>query len=156
MIELERSLVGVRNLNVAVKEWDDNVVFLHRIVQGGADRSYGIHVARLAGVPREVNERAKDILAQLEVDHLNRYGESKITPPPRRQGAPVQLTLFEWGDHPVIDKVRHVDVESLDPAEAIALITQWKTEIGPSSFCQPARASVRFPQISRHALASGY
>ncbi len=132
LIELERSLVGVRNLNVAVKEWDDNVVFLHRIVQGGADRSYGIHVARLAGVPREVNERAKDILAQLEVDHLNRYGESKITPPPRRQGAPVQLTLFEWGDHPVIDKVRHVDVESLDPAEAIALITQWKSEIGPN------------------------
>ncbi len=48
LIELERSLVGVRNLNVAVKEWDDNVVFLHRIVQGGADRSYGIHVAPIS------------------------------------------------------------------------------------------------------------
>ncbi|MCA9134181.1 MAG: DNA mismatch repair protein MutS, partial [Planctomycetales bacterium] len=64
LTQLEKSLPGVRNYNVAVKEWDDNIVFLHRIVPGGADKSYGIHVARLAGIPPQVNERAKDILAQ--------------------------------------------------------------------------------------------
>src|SRR5690606_37573226 len=71
LTDLQHSLAGVRNLNVAVREWQDDVVFLHKIVPGAADKSYGIHVARLAGVPREVNERAKQILAQLEQEHLN-------------------------------------------------------------------------------------
>ena len=62
LTQLEESLPRVANLNVAVKEWNDEVVFLHRIVAGGADKSYGIHVARLAGIPAEVNERAKDVL----------------------------------------------------------------------------------------------
>ncbi|HRX82039.1 MAG TPA: DNA mismatch repair protein MutS, partial [Pirellulaceae bacterium] len=62
LTDLQNTLGGVRNLNVSVKEWDDNVVFLHKIIEGSADKSYGIHVARLAGVPREVNERAKQIL----------------------------------------------------------------------------------------------
>jgi DNA mismatch repair protein MutS len=129
LIELERALDGVRNLNVAVKEWDENVVFLHRIVRGGADKSYGIHVARLAGVPRDVNERAKDILAQLEVDHLNKYGESKITPPVRRQGSPIQLTLFEWGEHPVLDRLRALDIARLPPIEALQLLESWQQEL---------------------------
>ena len=68
----------MRNLNVAVREWEDHVVFLHKIVPGAADKSYGIHVARLAGVPRTVNERAKQILAQLEAEHLDREGKPKL------------------------------------------------------------------------------
>ena len=59
LTDLQNTLGGIRNLNVAVKEWDENVVFLHKIVSGAADKSYGIHVARLAGVPKSVNERAK-------------------------------------------------------------------------------------------------
>jgi DNA mismatch repair protein MutS len=129
LTQLEKSLPGVRNLNVAVKEWDDNIVFLHRIVPGGADKSYGIHVARLAGIPSAVNDRAKDILVQLESDHLNKRGDSKITPPRRKQDAPVQLTLFEFGDHPVIDKLRALSVADLTPMQALQLLEQWQAEL---------------------------
>jgi DNA mismatch repair protein MutS len=129
LTELEKSLPGVRNYNVAVKEWDDNIVFLHRIVPGGADRSYGIHVARLAGIPRKVNERAKDILAQLEADHLNHRGDSKITPPRRKADTPIQLTLFEFGHHPVIDKLRALEVSSTTPIEALQLLQQWQQQL---------------------------
>ena len=69
LTDLEEQLPGVRNFNVAVKEWDDQVVFLHQIVPGAADKSYGIHVAQLAGVPRSVNERAREVLAWLEAQH---------------------------------------------------------------------------------------
>jgi DNA mismatch repair protein MutS len=69
LTDLADQLPGVRNFNVAVKEWDDQVVFLHQIVAGAADKSYGIHVAQLAGVPRSVNERAKEVLAWLEQQH---------------------------------------------------------------------------------------
>ncbi len=129
LTQLEKSLPGVRNYNVAVKEWDDNIVFLHRIVPGGADKSYGIHVARLAGVPRAVNERAKDILAQLEADHVNKRGDSKITPPRRKQDAPIQLTLFEFGEHPVVEKIRDLSVADITPMQAIQLIEQWQAEV---------------------------
>jgi len=118
LIDLQRSLPGVRNWNVAVKEWDDNVVFLHRIVQGGADKSYGIHVARLAGVPREVNERAKEILSQLEANHLNQEGHPKIAPPKKRSEH-FQLTLFQWQENAVIEKLKGMDVTSMTPVEAI-------------------------------------
>lgn len=128
LTQLEKSLPRVRNWNVAVKEWDENIVFLHRIVPGGADKSYGIHVARLAGIPRSVNERAKDILAQLEMDHLNKYGDSKITPPRRPPNTPIQLTLFDFGEHPVIEKLRELDVSQLSSEAALALLKQWQAE----------------------------
>ena len=66
LTDLRQTLTGIRNLNVAVKEWQEDVVFLHKIIEGAADKSYGIHVARLAGIPSQVNERAKQILARLE------------------------------------------------------------------------------------------
>ncbi len=132
LTQLSKSLPGVRNFNVAVKEWDDNIVFLHRIIAGGADKSYGIHVARLAGIPQAVNSRAKEILEQLESDHLNRRGDSKITPPRRPEGSPIQLTLFEVADHPVLDKLREVDVASTAPMEALQLLEQWQREIAES------------------------
>src|ERR1700685_4355366 len=71
LTDLARRLKGVRNLNVAVREWEDQVVFLHRIVEGGTDRSYGIHVARLAGVPRPVLDRARQLLSELAVHHVS-------------------------------------------------------------------------------------
>jgi DNA mismatch repair protein MutS len=129
LTQLEKSLPKVRNFNVAVKEWDENIVFLHRIVPGGADKSYGIHVARLAGIPKTVNERAKDILSQLETDHLNQRGDSKITPPRRKADAPIQLTLFEMGHHPVIDKLRELEVAAITPLQAIQLLQQWQQEL---------------------------
>ena len=70
LTDLERVLPGVMNLNVAVREWQDEVIFLHKILPGAADKSYGIHVARLAGVPKPIVERAKDVLVQLEDERL--------------------------------------------------------------------------------------
>ena len=83
LTDLEKSLSGVKNYNVSVREWQEEVVFLHKIVEGAADKSYGIHVARLAGVPREVIQRSKEILAQLEEEHLDAEGRARIAQPRR-------------------------------------------------------------------------
>lgn len=128
LTQLEKSLPGVKNLNVAVKEWDESIVFLHRIVPGGADRSYGIHVARLAGIPKSVSQRAREVLEQLEADHVNHRGDSKITPPRRRKDNPIQLTLFEFGTHPVIEKLQKLDLQSTTPLDALQILAQWQKE----------------------------
>ncbi|MFO0904507.1 MAG: DNA mismatch repair protein MutS [Pirellulales bacterium] len=130
LTDLAKSLGGVKNLNVAVKEWEDNVVFLHKIIEGAADKSYGIHVARLAGVPREVNERAKQILAQLESEHLGSDGRPKVERRPKeRKRGDIQLTLFAPYDHPLLDKIRGVDVNSLTPLQALQLVQQWQADL---------------------------
>jgi len=127
LTDLEKSLPRVKNLNVAVREWEDQVVFLHKIVAGAADKSYGIHVARLAGVPRPVIERSMEILAQLEDEHLDAEGRAKIA----RRGksakrAGVQLTLFSPIDHPLLDDVRRLDLNNVTPLAALQLVKQWQ------------------------------
>ncbi|MBI2869020.1 MAG: DNA mismatch repair protein MutS, partial [Chloroflexi bacterium] len=102
-------LPRVRNFNVAVKEEGGRVVFLHRIAPGGVDRSYGIHVAQLAGLPRAVTHRAREALAELE-------GNGR-TPERRRKAAP-QLPLF-GARSPVLDELALLDVNSLTPLEAL-------------------------------------
>jgi len=130
LTDLESSLPAVKNLNVAVKEWQENIAFLHKIVDGAADRSYGIHVARLAGVPPEVNERAKQILAQLEEEHLDGEGRPKIADRgKRRRGGDIQLTLFGPAEHPLLDKIRELDINTTTPLEAMQLIQQWQKEL---------------------------
>lgn len=130
LTDLEQSFPGVKNLNVAVREWDDKVIFLHKIVAGAADKSYGIHVARLAGVPREVVERSKDILAQLEEEHLDAEGRAKIA---RRPDGPkptrLQLTLFGAADHPLVDELRRLDLNHLTPIEALQRLQQWQATL---------------------------
>ncbi|MDA1180182.1 MAG: DNA mismatch repair protein MutS [Planctomycetota bacterium] len=76
LTDLEQTLAGVTNLNVLVKEWEESIAFLHKIVPGAADKSYGIHVARLAGVPRSVQARAQEILVQLEEAHAHQNQNS--------------------------------------------------------------------------------
>ena len=127
LTDLAKTLSSVRNLNVAVREWEDEVVFLHKIVPGAADKSYGIHVARLAGVPREVNERAKQILAQLEQEHLTGDGRPKIGGKSRRVGD-LQLTLFAGEPHPVVEKLIALDLDGLSPREALQLLSQWQSD----------------------------
>jgi DNA mismatch repair protein MutS len=122
LVELQRSLESVRNWNVSVKEWDDTVVFLHRIVPGSADKSYGIHVARLAGIPRSVNERAKEILGQLESSRLNRYDQPRLAPPPPKKSGHIQLTLFQWQENEVVEKLKGTDLHSLTPIQALQLL----------------------------------
>jgi DNA mismatch repair protein MutS len=131
LTDLAKSLSGVKNLNVAVREWQDEVVFLHKIVDGAADKSYGIHVARLAGVPREVIERSKEILAQLEEEHLDASGRAKIARPVKQaKKTHLQLTLFGPADHPLLDELRQVDLNNLTPIQAMQLIGRWQEELG--------------------------
>ena len=130
LTDLEQSLPGVRNLNVAVREWQEDVVFLHKIVPGAADKSYGIHVARLAGVPREVNERAKQILAQLEAEHLDDNNRAKLARTPEKHPKQdIQLTLFGPADHPLLEEIKGTDLDQLTPIEALQLIDHWKTKL---------------------------
>jgi DNA mismatch repair protein MutS len=132
LTDLAQTLQSVRNYNVAVREWEDHVVFLHKILAGAADKSYGIHVARLAGVPREVNERAKQILAQLEQEHVDESGRPKIavTGKKKRRGD-LQLTLFAPPEHPLVDELRRLDVAHLTPMGALELLNQWQGKVGP-------------------------
>jgi DNA mismatch repair protein MutS len=131
LTDLERSLPGVRNLNVAVREWQDDVIFLHQIVPGAADKSYGIHVARLAGVPREVNQRAKEILSQLEARHVAADGEAKLARRGRRQRAGrMQMTLFEPDVHPVVEQIRRIDLDQTTPIQALHVLKQLQSEVG--------------------------
>ncbi len=130
LTDLESSLPGIKNLNVAVKEWEENIAFLHKIVDGAADKSYGIHVARLAGVPPEVNERAKQILAQLEAEHMDHEGRPKIAAKKkRRRGGDIQLTLFGTVEHPVMDEIRRLDLNQLSPLQAFERLQQWQEQL---------------------------
>jgi DNA mismatch repair protein MutS len=123
LTELAERLPGVTNMNVAVREWNDEIVFLHKIVEGGTDRSYGIHVARLAGVPRELLERARDILRDLEEDaedlgpriSAHKARGRKAAP----VGGPVQLGLFTKADTKVESALRKLDPERLAPIDAL-------------------------------------
>ncbi len=130
LTQLEESLPRVANLNVAVKEWDEEVVFLHRIVKGGADKSYGIHVARLAGIPPEVNERAKDVLSQLEADHRDALDRPTIQAPGSSSGGgSYQLTLFGFADHPLLEQVQKLDVNSMTPIDALQFLQKAQQEL---------------------------
>lgn len=130
LTDLAKDLVGVKNLNVAVREWADDVVFLHKIIDGAADKSYGIHVARLAGIPREVLERAKEILAQLENEHLDAQGHAKIARRPKvRSNGRLQLTLFAAAEHPLLDEIRQLDLNTTSPLEALKLMEQWQQRL---------------------------
>ncbi len=126
---------NVTNLNVTVREWQDEIVFLHRIAPGKADRSYGIHVAKIAGMPREVVDRANDLLQQLAVSHS---GASKPTPAPaepsarRKREQPPQLSLFmEYLEHPALAALREADLTRLSPMEAFDLLRRLQEQAQP-------------------------
>ncbi len=129
LTDLAKTLENVRNLNVAVREWDEQLVFLHKIIDGPADKSYGIHVARLAGVPREVNDRAKEILAHLEQDHMGSNGRPKSARRKIHRSDTLQLTLFEPQEHPLLDQIRKLDLHNTTPLKALELLEQWKNEL---------------------------
>lgn len=132
LTDLEKSLSGIKNLNVAVREWHDEVIFLHKIIDGAADKSYGIHVARLAGVPREVVHRSKEILAQLEEEHLDAEGRAKIARPvvePKPKTTHLQLTLFGPADHPLLDELRQLDLDAVTPLQALTQLQKWQEDL---------------------------
>jgi len=121
LTQLAELLPGVRNYNVAVTEADAKVVFLHKIVPGGADRSYGIHVAQLAGLPQPVIARAGEIMAELEKTSGRAV---KIDP-----HAAQQAKLFPETS-PLLDELKEVDVNALSPIEALNKLFEWQKKFG--------------------------
>ena len=118
LIQLAEKLPHVRNYNVAVSEDSgETVVFLHKVIPGGADRSYGIHVAQLAGMPSPVVSRAQDILKQLE------NGTLQVSNAP--QAAPVQLNMFT-PDSPALAKLKSIDPDAMSPIEALTALYELK------------------------------
>jgi DNA mismatch repair protein MutS len=128
LTQLADTLPRVTNLHVSVREWNDEVVFLHKIVPGRTDRSYGIHVARLAGLPRETVARAKEVLELLgtvEVADALSGRVQRVAAAPRKapQPATPQLSLFtEQVEHPVVGELRKVDLNTLTPLAAFDLL----------------------------------
>jgi len=119
LTELAEILPHVRNYNVAVTEEGDKVIFQHKIVPGSADRSYGIHVAQLAGIPRAVIHRATEILSELE-DHYDwRESRQRV-----RQVAVQQLPLFSTEPHPIVEEIRQLKIDEMSPLEAISSLYQ--------------------------------
>lgn len=121
LTELAATLPRVCNASMAVKEWQGKVFFLHRVVPGPADRSYGIHVARLAGVPEAVCQRADAILAEISA------ANGKV--PPRLPGEPQQLRLFASDYLWLAERLRQLDVNQLTPLQALTLLAELKEEV---------------------------
>ena len=125
LTELAEQLAGVKNYHVSVKETGGGIVFLRKVEPGAADRSYGIEVAKLAGLPNEVITRAREVLAEHEsaerqlTEHLSPGSTSPAT----------QLTIFTPLSQPVLEKLREVDLNRLTPLEALNLLAELKKEI---------------------------
>jgi len=135
--DLARERPRVRNLTVAVREVGDQVVFLRQLVEGGASRSYGIEVAKLAGLPAEVLRRAREILKNLESLEVDEGGHAALargTGRPRQAAAVAQLGLFAAAPDPELEAVRRelavLDVDALRPLDALNLVAGWKRRLG--------------------------
>jgi DNA mismatch repair protein MutS len=128
LVDLAKTKPRLRNANVAVREADGEIVFLHRIVPGGADQSYGIHVARLAGVPAPVLTRAREILAFLEKQHVPEPAHGPV--PKVKTGRALQNSLFAALPDPLLDELRKVDLVGLSPDAALVLLTRLKELAG--------------------------
>src|SRR5206468_1574442 len=129
LTDLSGRFKGVKNLNVSVREWEDQVIFLHRIVEGGTDRSYGIHVARLAGVPREVLDRARQLLGELSVQHVGRPRVSRNRKGDRAADES-QLPLFVDPIQQLRQAIGEMKLDELTPVQAFDLLRQWKEKFG--------------------------
>ncbi|MEX2584147.1 MAG: DNA mismatch repair protein MutS [Gemmatimonadota bacterium] len=122
LTELAKRLDGVANYSVAVKEEGESIVFLRSLVKGGADRSYGVEVARLAGLPPEVTKRARELLAELE-----REGGARSRSRPRSPSSdvdPSQLGLFPARPHPLLARLGELEVERMTPLEALNMLAE--------------------------------
>jgi len=129
LTELALTHEGVKNYNVAVREWGDRIIFLRKILPGGTSRSYGIQVARLAGVPVEVIRRAGEILKNMEKGELDAAGVPRFAGG-RKTGAKnrtaKQLSLFPDEREILHHALMELDVSRLSPLEALKLLREWK------------------------------
>jgi len=129
LTDLSQSKERVRNFNFAVKEWQGDIIFLRNLVAGAASHSYGIHVARLAGLPRSVIERAKEILARLEGGGQDR-GDPSAASRTMSPEESIQLSLFESQGRRLRELLLHIDVSRMTPIEAINLLDKLSKEAG--------------------------
>ncbi len=129
LTDLADATPGVVNFHVAAREWKDDIVFLRKIVPGRSDRSYGIQVARLAGLPRAVIDRAREILAALERDELTRGGRPSVSGTPSEPQR--QLGLFQAAapDDRLRERIAALDVDRMTPIEALALLAELKKDL---------------------------
>jgi DNA mismatch repair protein MutS len=131
LTDLADAIPGVANFHVVVREWKDDLVLLRKVVPGRADRSYGIQVARLAGLPPPVVARAREILAGLERDELSRGGRPSLSGTPNDRQR--QMALFAApaaDDAPLKARLQGIDVDNLTPMQALALLAELKDEAG--------------------------
>jgi DNA mismatch repair protein MutS len=139
LTDLADALPNVTNCHVVVREWQDDIVFLRKVVPGRSDRSYGIQVARLAGLPPSVVARAREILNGLERDELSRGGRPSLNASSPNVGlnsesdASRQLGLFQASasaEDPLVGRIKAIDVDNLTPLQALSLIAELKREAG--------------------------
>jgi DNA mismatch repair protein MutS len=137
LTELAALLPRVVNRTMAVKEWEERIVFLRRVVAGSADKSYGLHVARLAGLPAPVVERAGEVLANLEAQEYDMTGRPRLAQARGHEGAspigselPAQLQLFAAGEEAVARALRAADLDRLTPIEALNLLHELRGRLG--------------------------
>jgi DNA mismatch repair protein MutS len=116
----------VKNLNVAVREWAGDVVFLHKIVPGGTDKSYGVHVAKLAGVPKSILTRSNEILKDLENTFAKEAAGEHLS---KNKTTDDEQMLFVQKHKSVLDKLNGLDVNTLTPIEAINLLAEIQQEM---------------------------
>jgi len=126
LTRLSEHMNGVHNLNVAVREWEDEIVFLHRIEEGGTDRSYGIQVARLAGVPQTLVERAKAILHDIERDAEGLGPRLRPAAASSARSGPTQLGLFDDEPSELERRLADLDLERTTPLEALRVLEELK------------------------------
>ncbi len=131
LTDLSITKEGVRNLNIAVKEWGDRIIFLRKIVEGGTNRSYGIQVAGLAGVPDEVIARAKEILENLERGELDEIGMPRLARRRRGddKGPSSQLSLFADEESLILREMKDLDTLTLTPLESLMILHKWKERL---------------------------
>ncbi len=130
LTDLALTKEGVKNFHIAVKEWGDRIIFLRKIVEGGTNRSYGIQVARIAGVPDEVIVRAGEILNNLEKGEFDEVGMPKIAR--GRRSAPkdnAQLSLFMEGKDIIAGELKSMDIPNMTPLEALQKLSSWKDKL---------------------------
>ncbi|MCA8950113.1 MAG: DNA mismatch repair protein MutS [Planctomycetes bacterium] len=129
LVDLAAPGNGVANYRVAVREWQDEIVFLHRIEPGGADRSYGLHVAQLAGIPKPVLDRATAVLTELEAEG-DGVRESLVSARERSKPGPKQKELFAPAPDPLVDELRRLDLDGMTPRQAHDWLAQRQGELG--------------------------
>ena len=129
LTELALTHQRVKNFNIAVREWDDSIIFLHKLLPGGTSKSYGIQVAALAGVPNRVVARAKELLHNIEQGELNSQGEPIISPGKNlKKEHPGQLELFPGKGDLLREKISKLEVDSLSPRQALNILYELQDE----------------------------